>query len=142
MPFFLYDMYSRDHQPKDSIAVFLVKTPEGYFNHKKLSGREQEMLMNPLGYYDNLERDGDGTGQTIDNRFKGRVPDKLLSHMKNTLSNNIVRMEAFPAAWARYYKEVGDTRFDSVTVVKSYIYRQSPFKKSPIDSVMFTVKVK
>lgn len=142
LPFFLYNMYSRDEQPRDSLAVYLVKTPQGYYNHKALSGREQEMLMNSIGYYDNLKRDGDGTEQTIDNRFKGRVPRKLYMQMKNTLFNNIVRLDAFPTAWGRYYKEVGDTRFDSVSVVKSYIYRKSPFQKSPVDSVLFTVKIK
>lgn len=142
LPFILYNMYSRDHPPKDSIAVYLVKTPEGYFNHKQLSGREQEMLMNSIGYYDNLRRDGDGTEQSVTGRFKGRLPEWFCSYAVNTLCNGTVRMDRFPAWWGRYFRELEGDRFDSVTVVKSYVYRQAPFRKSATDSVLFTVKLK
>ena len=63
VPFFLYHMFSKDHQPVDSTAVYLVKTRDGYLNHKQLSNREDEMLMNSAAYYYRLKQ------KDIDGRF-------------------------------------------------------------------------
>ena len=42
--------------PKKSIDVILLKTPTGYFNTNKLSGREQEMLLNYSTCFCNYKR--------------------------------------------------------------------------------------
>lgn len=62
-------MYSQQHPPKDSSVAYLIKTNKGYFDHKKLNNREQEILMNTVIYYANLEKDGDGTAEAVESRF-------------------------------------------------------------------------
>lgn len=142
LPFFLYEMYSRDHQPRDSFAVYLIKTPDGYFNHKSLSGREQEMLMNSLAYYNNLQRDGDGVLITVEKRFRSRLPGSLYRYVQDQLGNDSLAMRQFPQWWGRYFNEVAGKHWDSVAVVRSFVYRKTPFPKSASDSVLFTVKTR
>ncbi|MBK7434979.1 MAG: hypothetical protein IPI66_14555 [Chitinophagaceae bacterium] len=66
LPFFLYHMYSKEHRPQDSIPVYLLKTPYGYLDHKQLSNREEELFLNTVAYYQNLQRDGDGTAEAVE----------------------------------------------------------------------------
>jgi hypothetical protein len=142
IPFFLYNMYSKPHPPLDSFAVYLVKLPGGYYDHKQLTNREQEMLLNSVGYFENLLRDGDGTLQSINNRFAGRVSPGLLQYFKENLYNDSNKLAAFPQWWARYFKQVSGQKTGLVSVVKSYVTASAGYPKSVQDSVLFTVQLK
>jgi hypothetical protein len=141
VPFFLYHMYSRDHQPVDSTAVYLIKTPDGYFNHKKCSNREQEMLMNPVSYYVSLKQNGDGINESIKKRFSKFVSATGYENLQGQLSNDSVSISKFPAWWGRYFQAVSKTNYDSVSVVKSYVYSKTPYHKAKTDSIIFTLKL-
>jgi hypothetical protein len=142
IPFFLYNMYSRDQHEVDSTAVYLVRTPDGYFNHKKLSSREQEMLMNTVSFYVKLKQKGDGIRQTLKQRFGSRLNASTYERVLHQLANDSASLAAFPQWWAKYFKTVAGKAYDSVSVVSSYVYPASPYKKSATDSLIFTVKLK
>ena len=142
IPFFLYHMYSKQHQPMDSIGVYLVKTPQGYFNHKQLSNREEEILMNSVSYYVNLKQRGDGIIQSIDKRFKRIVPPAVFNYFIEHLYNDSTALERFPQWWASYFRSVAGDGNDSVSVIRSYVYPKEPYAKSIHDSLVFTVKIK
>lgn len=141
VPFFLYHMYGQAHPPKDSSVAYLIKTNEGYFNHKRLSSREQEMLMNPVIYYENLVKTGDGTFGTVENRFAKFVDSAGLIYLKRQLGNEPLSVATFPAWWGRYFKSISKKNYDSVSVVKSYLYTKQPYQKAAIDSVIFSIKL-
>jgi hypothetical protein len=140
VPFFLYNMYSRDQRPVDSIPVTLIRTADGYLNHKELSGREEEMLMNPVGYYINLGRHGDGTASAVEKRFKGILPASLYTACYGRLVNDSSRMKAFPLWWRNYLSAVVDNRYEVVELVRSKVSAKAPYKKSPYDSLIFYAK--
>lgn len=142
VPFFLYNMYSKDHRPVDSIAVYLARTPYGYVNTKQLSGREEEMLMGSIGYYCNLHRDGDGTTQSVEKRFKGIMPSPLYHSLQRQLVNDSTALKAFPNWWRNYLRSVMNNDYQFVEVVRSYVYNRPPYAKSPIDSSIFYVQLK
>ena|SRR5437868_1026490 len=138
IPFFLYHMYSQAHPTRDSIAVYLIKTPDGYFNHKKFSSMEQEILMNSVSYYVNLKRDGDGIRGSIQKRF-GRTG---YTYLQEHLSNDSASLAQFPGWWARYFRALAKNNFDSVSVIRSYVYSKPPYNKAAADSLIFTIKLK
>ena len=140
IPFFLYHMYSRDHQPMDSIPVYLVKTPGGYFDHKQLSNREEEILMNSVAYYVKLKQDGNTATQTIKDRFQKWVPAASYHYLLTHLSNDSTALTAFPQWWGNYLQSVCKNRLSAVSVVRSYVGATSPYMKSVTDSVIFTIQ--
>lgn len=142
VPFFLYYMYGQPHPPKDSSVVYLIKTEEGYFNHKKLSSREQEMLMNPVIYYENLVKNGDGTFSNVEKRFTRWVDSSKIKYLNQQLANEPVSVATFPAWWGRYFKSVSETTCESVSVVKSFVYAKPPYHKAAHDSIIFSLKLK
>jgi len=142
VPFFLYHMYGQVHPPKDSTAVYLVKTPGGYFNHKKLSSREQEMLMNPVIYYNNLKKNGDGMLETVEKRFSNIAGGSTISYLQRHLGNDSNSLAGFPQWWGRYFQLVSQNKYDSVAVVRSYVSSKWPFNKMTADSLLFTIKLK
>ncbi|HQY11218.1 MAG TPA: hypothetical protein PK133_03365 [Ferruginibacter sp.] len=142
IPFFLYHMYGQVHPRKDSTAVYLVKTKEGYFNHKKLSSREQEMLLNPVIYYANLKKDGDGTVETVENRFGSVAGAQTMAYLQKQLGNDSLSLTRFPGWWGNYFRLVSKDAFDSVSVVRSYVYSKAPYHKAAADSLSFTVKLR
>jgi hypothetical protein len=141
VPFFLYHMYGQVHPPKDSSVACLIKTNEGYFNHKQLSSREQEMLMNPVIYYENLVKHGDGIFGTAENRFSKFVDTAGLTYLTRQLGNRPAAVATFPAWWGRYFKSISKKSYDSVWVIKSYIYTKPPYRKAPVDSIIFSIKL-
>lgn len=143
IPFFLYHMYSKDHHTVDSIPIYLIRGPYGiYLNHKQLSNREEEMLMNSVGYYVNLKKTGGDINTTVEKRFKGRVPDALYDQLEAHLTNDQYALAAFPQWWADYFNTVTNNNAFYVAVVKSYVYSTPPYKKSITDSTIFTVNLK
>ncbi len=142
IPFFLYHMYSQEHRSKDSTPVYLIKTPLGYFNHKKLSAREQEVLTNSVSYYVNLKHDGDGINESIKKRFGKFVTGSGYTYLEKHLSNDSSSMAKFPEWWGKYFRSVTKDDLDSVSVVKSYVYSVSPYNKAATDSLIFTIKLK
>ena len=142
LPFFLYNMYSKVHPTVDSTAVYLVKTKDGYFNHKKLSNREQEILMNSIAYYVNLQRDGDGTIETARQRFSRIGYGNADSYFIKQLGNDSISLAAFPPRWGKYFSSVSNDKYDSATVVKTYVYSKQPYQRSATDSIVFTIKLK
>ena len=142
VPFFLYHMYSRDQHEVDSTGVYLVKTPDGYFNHKKLSAREQEMLMNSVSYYVKLKQKGDGIKETVKNRFGNRVNATAYDLLLKRLANDSSSLAAFPQWWSKYFSTVSSKNYDSVSVIKTYLYSKPPYNRSANDSLIFTVKLK
>lgn len=142
IPFFLYNMYGQDHPAKDSNVVFLVKTNEGYFNHKNLSNREQELLLNSVSYYVNLKHDGDGITQSIQKRFANKINATGLDNLTNRLSNGSKALTDFPQWWGRYFQSVSKNKYNSVSVIKSYIYADKAHTKSDYDSLIFSIKLR
>ncbi len=138
IPFFLYYMYGQKHPKKQSIDVILLKTPTGYFNTNKLSGREQEMLLNPIDLYISLKTKGDGNTFNINHRFSST---SINNYFKKMLCNDSLSIEQFPTWWATYYKAVAKPLHDSVTVVKSSVSTTYPYLKLDKDSVIFKVKI-
>lgn len=142
IPFFLYHMYGQKHPPRDSIGVYLIKTSAGYYNHKKLSNREQEILMNAVSYYVNLKKAGDGINGSIQKRFGKIVSGSTYEYLQKHLANDSTAMAKFPQWWGRYFKSVSNNDEDSVSVVKAYVYSKPPYNKSLTDSLIFTIKLK
>ena len=141
IPFFLYHMYSKVHKPMDSIGVYLIKTPDGYFNVKQLSNREEELLMNSVSYYVNLKQSGDGIVQSIDKRFRSSASPGVYQYLRDHLYNDSTMLEEFPRWWSRYFRSVTGSRGD-VSVVRSYVYAKEPYAKSENDSLVFSVNLK
>lgn len=139
IPFFLYNMYGQQHFNKDSSAILLIKTTDGYFNHKKLSNRQQELLLNSVNYYINLTQNGDGIKQTINNRFQNHSVQKFLY---NRLFNDSATIAAYPKWWGKYFNHITNFKYDSVSVVKAYIFSNSMHTKSNTDSLIFSIKLK
>ena len=142
IPFFLYHMYSKAHPRLDSVPVYLLKTNSGYFNHKQLSNREEEMLMNSLIYYCNLKKNRDGTAETVEQRFKDLLPANWYQHLQQQLINDDTRLDEFPAWWGRYMAVVSNKKDIEAAAVKSYVYAVPPYLKSKTDSVLFSVSLK
>ena len=143
VPFFLYHMYSKDHRPTDSIGVYLIKGPYGlYLNHKQLSNREEEMLMNAIDYYVKLKQSGKNINETIEKRFRGRTSVAVYDYLQKQLTNDDAALTAFPQWWANYLHSVINNDAYYVSVVKSYVYALPPYNKSISDSLIFTVNLK
>lgn len=144
VPFFIYSMFSTVHPVKDSAEVILIKTKDGYISPFLQSNREAEMLINNVPYYNQLKRNGyaDGINETIERRFKNRLPASQYKFVFDGLSNDSIAVNKYPQWWADYFSSVFDEGLDSVEVVKSYIYYQPSFHKSLVDSVIFSVSLK
>lgn len=142
VPFFLYHMYGQQHPPTDSSVVYLIKMNGYYFDHNGLSNREQEMLMNPVIYYTNLIKDGDGTFETAEKRFEPVAGEQTMSFLQEQLCNDSIALSAFPQWWGRYFKPVSKNKYGPVSVVRSYVYSKYPYQKSATDSLVFTVNLK
>ena len=142
IPFFLYYMYGQKHPAKDSTAVYLIKTADGYFDHKVLSNREQEILMNPVLYYSNLKQNGDGSFQNVKNRFGRIAGEATIAYLEKQLCNDQSSIQRFPGWWGRYFSSITGNKYDSVSVVKSYVSSQPPYQKRETDSLIFTVKLR
>lgn len=137
LPFFLYHMYSKEHRSQDSIPVFLLKTPYGYLNHKQLSNREEELLLNSANYYLNLQKDGDGTAGAVEKRFRDRVSLPVYGYLYRHLVNDSNALKRFPHWWGRYARSILGRDMPGITLVRSYVYARPPFLKSPVDSILF-----
>ena len=142
VPFFLYHMYGQKHPPRDSIGIYLVKTTDGYFNHKKLSNREQEILMNSVSYYVNLRYAGhDGINESIKKRFEKILSGTGYEYLQKHLANDSVAIRNFPQWWSRYFSSVSNTHAGQVSVIKTYVYSKPPYHKSGTDSLIFTINL-
>ncbi|CAN5684931.1 hypothetical protein BH11BAC3_BH11BAC3_17690 [soil metagenome] len=141
IPFFLYHMFGSVQSSTDSVNIVLIKTPEGYFNTNKLSGREREMLMNNTNYFIEQKKQGfgDPLEQTVENRFKNRVNNTTYNYLQQSLLNDSTHLAAYPGWWQRYFERVQNKKFASVEIVSSYIYFNSSMYKSQTDSIVFTV---
>ncbi len=143
VPFFLYHMYSAAHQPKDSFNVILIKTPKGYPDLSRLSGREFEMLMNNVPNYIKMKRNSnlDNIIPTVESRFKGRVTENTWRFLQQGLINDSTDLSGYPGWWQRYYTSIFGDSLDSVSLISTYIFYQPAFSKSPVDSVIFNLQI-
>jgi hypothetical protein len=142
LPFFLYHMYSRNETPADSVGIYLIRGPmDLYLNHKQLSNREEELLMNSVAYYVNLKK-GKDINATVEKRFARKLPAPLYDYLLQHLTNDAAALTAFPQWWADYFNAVSNNNAFYVSVVKTYVYASPPFKKSVTDSVVFTLNLK
>lgn len=132
-------MYGQNHPKKDSIDVILIKTPTGYYNTKKLSGREEELLLKTVEFYTKLRKGGDFNLLNINNRFSSV---NVKHFFENAIGNDTTAVQQFPKWWVSYYKQIALPKEDSVTLVKSSVSTTFPYSKSLTDSVIFTVKIK
>ena len=144
VPFFLYHMFATAHPLKDSAEVILIKTKTGYISPFDESNREAEMLINNAPYYSLLKQNGynDGINETIERRFKNKLPSSAYKFVFSGLSNDSAAVNKYPQWWAAYFKSVYDLQDDSVALVKSSIYYNPVIRKSPFDSVIFSVSLK
>jgi hypothetical protein len=134
-------MFSTTHAAADSVKVYLVKTPTGYFNTSLLSGREHEMLMNNIAYYHHRASDGfqDPIVATIHARFKHRVGERTYRFLEGNLSNSQHKFNDYPAWWRRYFMQVQPRTFTGIAVVATYIYFHPAIHKSAVDEIVFNV---
>lgn len=89
---------------REILSAYMVKTPDGYFNHKKLSNREQEILMNSVSYYVNLRYAGhDGINESIKKRFGKIVSGTGYEYLQKHLANDSMAIRNFPQWWSRYF---------------------------------------
>jgi hypothetical protein len=139
VPFFLYHMYAGAHPGADSQTVYWVKTPAGYVNNRHFSNRQQELLYNTLGYFAALRHSPrDTVLQVVEARFGGRVSPGLYRHMVGSLANGPAAIDSFPAWWGRYFRSVYPGQ-GPVQVVQGRVSLHPPFRRSPIDSILFTI---
>jgi len=136
IPFFLYHMYSKKHLPQDSIAVQLMKTPYGYLDHKQLSNREEELLMNSAAYYSELVKKGDGTAEAVDTRFNHRFTGKIYPYLCEMLINGDDRLAKYPDWWMRYFRSITDDQYRQVQLVRAYVFAVPPYRLSVTDSLI------
>lgn len=143
-PFFLYHMFGFAHPVKDSTPVLLIKTPKGYINPYQSSNRTAEMLLNNAAYYTYLQQNNyrDFIDESVERRFRGRLPEKTFQCIKSGLVNDSNRVKTYPDWWKRYFISVYGSGYDSVSLVTSYVRYSPTFSKSPVDSVVFTVHFK
>ena len=99
------------------------------------------MLMNSVSYYVSLKQNGDGINESIKKRFAKVVNATGYKNLQRQLSNDNVSISKFPAWWGRYFQAVSKTNYDSVSVVKSYVYSKTPYHKAETDSIIFTLKL-
>ena len=142
IPFFLYDMFSFAHQPRDSFQVYLLKIPKGYINTKEWSGREEEILMNNISYYEKLQKGPDFINSAVERRFRNRFPEPMYNYLLKSLSNEHSAVLLYPGWWKKYYAAVEPGKYKVVQVVKSYVSYSPGLVKSPVDSVIFTAYLK
>lgn len=141
-PFFLYSMFSTPHRQRDSLPVYLIKTPSGYFNHTLLSNREVELLLNNAENVSSLKDKGDPIFSVIENRFgKYAYLDGFRMYACQQLCNSPAALARYPDWWGRYFNGVAAKEKTTVQLVRSYVYTQSLFHKSPYDSILFTVNL-
>lgn len=136
VPFFLYHMYSRKHEAQDSIEVYLLKTPYGFLDHKQLSNREEELLMNSAAYYSRLRQNGDGTAQAVEKRFRQRVSASMYQYLYGNLVNDSGALSRFPDWWTRYLRSVTGDKYRELILIRSYVYAKAPYRKSETDSII------
>ena len=129
-------MYSKKHEPQESIEVYLLKTPYGFLDHKQLSNREEELLMNSANYYFRLKRDGDGTAEAVDKRFSQRVSTSMYQYLYKHLVNDSLSMSRFPNWWTHYLRSVTDDKYRELILIRSWVYSKAPYGKSETDSVI------
>lgn len=139
IPFFLYNMYSQPHHPKDSATVYLIKTNTGYSNTKAWSNRQEELLMNSAGYWLTLLQKGDATASTVQQRLKGRLPEGWYNFIQKGLVNDSVTIAAFPGWWARYFT-AQHSAVGPVQLVQTTVSLRPPYGKSFVDSILFTTQ--
>ena len=142
-PFFIYSMFSTIHQNKDSLPVVLIKTSEGYYNHTKLSNREAEMLLNNADFFSILNRaqSQDPIKTVIDRRFSGNSMVQWRNYANSQLSNNATSLARYPEWWKKYFTSISNENDGNIELVLSHVYFNSGYKKSPFDSVLFTINV-
>ena len=142
-PFFIYSMFSTIHQDTDSLPVVLIKTPEGYYNHSKLSNREAEMLLNNADFFSTMNRiqSQDPIKTVIDRRFSGNSMGQWRIYANNQLSNNAASLARYPEWWKKYFTSVSNKKEGDIELVLSHVYFKSGYKKSPFDSVLFTINL-
>ncbi len=141
VPFFLYHMYSQRPAAVDSQEVYLVKTAEGYLIPKRMSNRQEELLMSAPAYYLSLCRSSrDTILPVVESRFRGRLPQGIYQWTSAHLSNSPAALAAFPGWWASYFYAVHPQVKTPVQLVKTMVSARYPFAKSPIDSVIFSIK--
>lgn len=140
VPFFLYHMFSTVDTHNDSLKVILIKTPDGYFNTNNLSGREREMLMNNAYIVSEQIAAAftDPMSQAVKNRFEERTSKEVYEKLKEQLTNNDDNFKAYPGWWLRYFNQVQNYQFDSLSLVSTYIYLNPFVHKSEKDSIIFT----
>ena len=136
VPFFLYHMYSKKHEAQDSIEVFILKTPYGFLNHKELSNREEELLMNSAMYYSRLRQSGDGTAEAVEKRFKQRVSKGAYQYLVGQLVNSNEAMDRFANWWTHYLRTVTGDKYRALILIRSYVYSKAPYRKSDSDFII------
>ena len=139
-PFFIYSMFATVHPPKDSLPVYLIKTGDGYYEHFRQSNRAAELITNNIDLYNRLHANGyrEDILKTIHSRMDGRFAPATIRWVEQQLVNDSLRVNRYPEWYCRYFSQIVPEFHGQLQVVKSYVSFQGGFRKSPIDSVIFT----
>lgn len=143
-PFFLYSMFSTPHTARTSYPVVLMRSEKGYVDPFQFSNRQAELLLNNVPFYARMRLNGyaDDINATIEKRFAGRVPPQKLRHIYARLSNDSLRISAYPAWWQRYFRRIASKDLNVVSLVSTSVrFTPQGFEKASEDSLIFTAKL-
>lgn len=138
VPFFLYHMFSDDHEPKQQYAVKAIKIGDVYYDHNQLSNREYELLIGSADWYLALKEKGDPLKQTIQRRTAG-LGEKTYQYFIRQLTNDSLALNKFPAWWADYFYLVTGIREREISLVTYQVTYNPKVSRMSADSILFTV---
>jgi hypothetical protein len=124
VPFFIFNLYSGKITPADTTRMVTYYLNGKKFNTEHLINREKETLLGSYDYYLKL-RSGDFLAtdtNTINKRFKGKIPDQLYHIIYKRLTNARVNDSIYLYWWRNYFSQVTDQHIDSITIITSSIY--------------------
>ena len=144
VPFFIYSMFSTPHLARTSYPVVLMRSEKGYVDPFQFSNRQVELLINNIPFYSDMRQKGyaDDINPTIEKRFAGRVPPQKLRNIYARLSNDSLRISAYPAWWQRYFQRIAPKDLNAVSLVSTSVrFTPRGFEKASEDSLIFTAKI-
>ncbi len=143
-PFFIYSMFSTPHPERASYPVVLMRSEKGYIDPFQFSSRQSELLLNNIPFYVRMRRNGytDDINTTIEKRFADSVSNQTLRKLYARLSNDSLRISAYPEWWQRYFQRIAPDNQGAVSLVSTSVrFTPQGFEKPSGDSLIFTVKL-
>jgi hypothetical protein len=120
--------------------VYAIRTGNGYFNTKRLSNREYELLIGSVENYAKLKSLGDQTSLLVKKRFNS-LGNKAVVFADNQLVNDSQSIQKYSRWWARYFSEVTGKRNEIVSLASFDLAFTPQLSRLSPDSTLFTIKL-